>query len=329
MLIRELFYMATLPFKLLKEIVFDVYILSDGEKKIIYITSVSAGITPYYIKRLYEKDAKITKLKKIYIWNLRKFVDQQSEVMIDIYRPFVRFLDGGLLVPSLVDQVLDIEKKSVNEAIKLGSRELKKTNQFGCEIISNDSDALKFFYEKLHVPYIKKRHGTYAYIENFDTIKKIYKKGEIVFATLNGERVAAYLCEINGDIYCCNRNGALDESFVKKGALVATYYFAILRAKKIDSKKVSFGKSRPFLSDGILRHKNQWGTKIYDDKTNKRFIYLKNVFFENPFIHIEDKKLIAVVFSENDKLMKEFGASGLEFNIVKNRNYEGSEIEIK
>ena len=74
MLIRELFYMATLPFKLLKEIVFDVYILSDGEKKIIYITSVSAGITPYYIKRLYEKDAKITKLKKIYIDHLCVFL---------------------------------------------------------------------------------------------------------------------------------------------------------------------------------------------------------------------------------------------------------------
>src|SRR3989304_9870546 len=265
MLIRELFYMATLPFKLLKEIVFDVYILSDGEKKIIYITSVSAGITPYYIKRLYEKDAKITKLKKIYIWNLRKFVDQQSEVMIDIYRPFVRFLDGGLLVPSLVDQVLDIEKKSVNEAIKLGSRELKKTNQFGCEIISNDSDALKFFYEKLHVPYIKKRHGTYAYIENFDTIKKIYKKGEIVFATLNGERVAAYLCEINGDIYCCNRNGALDESFVKKGALVAKYYF---------------GKKQTFFLEENRTTKKKRGKKILRKKKKKRFnIFCPPFFF--------------------------------------------------
>ena len=46
MTIQDIYNTAKLPFKLLKEIVFDVYILSDRKKKIIYITSLSAGITP-------------------------------------------------------------------------------------------------------------------------------------------------------------------------------------------------------------------------------------------------------------------------------------------
>ena len=317
MLIQDLY---DLPIKFSKEITFDVYVLSDGTKKITYITSLSAGMTPYYVERLYnDKDVKITKVKRIYIWGLRKFVDLQNAVLIDIYRPLARFLDNrynGFFVPSLVTQVLDIDKKTVDEAIKLSSRELKKVQKFGYEIISDDLDTLKFFYEKLHVPYMKIRHGTYAYIEKFNVIQKIYKYGEIVFVTLDKERVAAYLCEIKGDVYLCNRNGALDESFVKQGALIATYYFSILRAKERDAKKVSFGVSKPFLTDGILRHKNQWGTKIYDDDTNKRFIYLKHILFKQPFIYIKDKKLFGVIFSENDKFIKEYGKSGLEFDII-------------
>ena len=181
-------------------------------------------------------------------------------------------------------------------------------------------DALKFFYEKMHVPYIKKRYGNDANIESFNVFEKILKNGELMFIKLNGENVAGELYEINGDICFMHKKGVLNENHVKSGAMLAAYYFPILRAKEKNLKMVDLGGSKPFLLDGVLQHKNTWGTKICIDKTNKRIIYLRNILFQQPFIYIEDKKLKAIVFSENDKLIKEYDSSGLGFNVINKEN---------
>ncbi len=302
----------TLPFKLLKELIFDVYMLSDGKKNVIYIAPSHTGITQYYVERLCDENVKITKIKRIYFWELRKFVDQQDAVLVDIYRPLARVLNGGIRVPSLVNQILNFD--NTDDAIKINNKNLKRVRRFSFEL-SNDREDLKFFYETMYVPHIKRRYGE-AEVEHFNDIENFFKNGELIFIKSNNEYVAAQLSEINGDDYRLCRTGALNENIVKEGALVAVYYFSILRAKERNAKSVGFGRSKPFLTDGVLRYKNQWGTRIYDDDINKRFVYLKNVLFEQPFICIENNKLKGVVFSENDKLIKEYSMSGLEFKVI-------------
>ena len=305
------------PFKSLKttlrELTFDVYMLSDDKKKIIYITS--SDIIPYIIKIIYgnDNDVSTTKIKRIYAYELKKFADRQDTVLIDMHKYFARFFDDGFLVPPFVRQAAYIDK-STDKTIKMNGSDLRKMRKYSYEI-SNDLDALKFFYEKMYAPYIKKRYGDSAYIKNFNDLEKILKNGELIFVKLDGEYVSGALCEISDNVYYCRKNGVLDESFIKEGALVATYYFSVLRAKEKDIKIVDFGQSRPFLSDGVLRHKNHWGAKICEDKTIDRIIYSRNIF-EQPFIYVEDKKLKVAVFSENDKLTKEYARSGLEFNVI-------------
>lgn len=298
--------------KVLGEFVFDVYMLSDSTKRIPYITST--GVDPYFAERVCGKEVTITKIKRIYVWELKKFVDGQDAVLVDMHKFFAYLFnfDGGFLVPPFVRQVLDVD---IKDAIKINSKNLKKVYKFSYDV-HDDPNMLKYFYEKMHVPYIKKRYGDSAYIEDFDTIEKMFKNGELLFIKLNDEYVSAQLTEIDGDKCFLRKNGVLDESFIEEGALVATYYFAIHRAKDINLKFVDFGQSRPFLSDGVLRHKSLWGTRICeDDTTRKRIIYSKNIF-EQPFICIEDKKLKAIVFSENDKLINEYTRSGLEFKVI-------------
>lgn len=315
-LVYEIYGIIKKPFSLLKEITFDVYLLSDNAKQIIYITSTSVGITPYFLERICSKDTVVTKTKRVYIWNLRKFVDRQDAVLVDIYKSFAHTLKDGFLIPERVNQVLDISGP-MDEAIKLDSRGLKKllkkVNKYKHEI-SNDHDALKFFYEKMYVPHIKSR---YDVVENFISIKKLFMNGELIFITTDGERVSGALCEMKGDTYYFSKNGVLDEKFVKEGALVATYYFPMLRAKEINAKIVDLGGSRPFLLDGVLRHKNKWGAKICGNVRAQRFIYLKNVLFDQPFIYVDGDKFKIAIFSEEDKLIKEYANSGLEFNVVK------------
>ena len=294
----------------LGELAFDVYILSGKTKKITYITS--SNIDSYFVEKICGKDVTITKLKRIYLWELKKLADQQDAVLIDMYRLFARFFDNGFLVPPLVRQILDIGI-GVSVDIKLRGSDIHKLKKYSFEV-SNDLNDLKFFYEKMHIPHIKTKYNSAAYVENFNSVEKIFKNGELLLIKLNGEYVAGALCEINGNGYFLRKNGILDEKFIKEGALLTTYYFPIMRAKELKAKIVDFGQSRSFLQDGVLRHKSHWGTRICEDKKIKRIIYLRNIF--EPFIYIEDKKLKAVVLSENDILIKEYARSGLEFNII-------------
>jgi hypothetical protein len=315
MLAQDLYYVLTLPIRILKEITFDVYLLTDKTKRIIYITSISMGVDRYIIERLCGDDVKITRIKRIYAWELKKFTKGQDTVLIDMYKYFTRFFDDGFLIPSLVNQVLDIDKP-IDDAIKIDKNNLKRIRKYNYEI-SNDHEDLKFFYEKMYVPYAKIRYGDYAHIESFNNIEKIFKNGGlIIFVTLDGKRVSADLDQMIDDTYFLRKGGILDDSFIKKGALVAAYYFSILMAKEKNAKIVDLGRSRPFLLDGVLRHKNHWGSRICEDTKIKRFIYLKNVLFEQPFIYIDGEDLKVAIFSEDDKLIKEYAESGLEFNII-------------
>ena len=306
--------MMTLPSRILKELIFDVYLLSDKTKNTIYITSISAGVDRYIIERLYRDDVIITKIKRIYAWELRKFVTQQDAVIVDMYKYFTRFFKDGFLIPSLVNQVLNIDQP-IDEVIKIDRNNLKRVSKYSYEI-TNDPDTLKFFYEKMYVPYIKRRYRDSACIESLDKIKKIFKNGELVFVTLDGERISADLNQLIDDTYFLRKGGVIDDSFIKKGATVANYYFSIMRAKEKNAKIVDLGLSRPFLLDGVLRHKNHWGARICESDRINRFFYSKNVLFKQPFIYIENKKLKAAIFSEDDKLIKEYANSGLEFNVT-------------
>jgi hypothetical protein len=310
---KRWFYPFILPFKILKfllrELRFDVYLLS-GKTNMFYITS--SEITPYFIERIC-KDGSITKIKKIYAWELRRYIVQQEAVLIDMHKLFEHFFNNDFLVPPYVRQVLDLDKP-VDELIK-ENRDFKKFSKYRCEVLT-DLNALKFFYEKMYFPYIKKRYGDSAVIQSFNYFeKKFLKKGELVFIKLNDEYVSAALCEMSNKVYFFKKVGVLNESLVKEGALSATYYFAILRAKEKNAKYIDFGLSRPFLSDGVLRHKRKWGTQICEDKKINRIFYMKNTF-KQPFICIKNKKLTAVVFSKNDNFIKEYAMSGLEFKIA-------------
>ena len=165
-----------LPFKIWRELRFDVYMLS-GEMKMLYITS--SRIDPYFIEKTCG-DASVTRIKGIYAWELRKFIDQQDAVLIDMHRSFTRFFNDAFLVPHFVRQVLDLDRP-VDELVE--RRDLRKIGKYRCEV-ATDLDALRLFYEKMYVPYLKNRFADSALIDSFNKLKKILENGELLFVKL-------------------------------------------------------------------------------------------------------------------------------------------------
>jgi hypothetical protein len=314
-----------------EEIQFNVYIFwgkgknTEADIKVLYITSCK--VAPYFISRLFEFTPELTFKKKVFLWKLKCTIEEQSKnidiVMIDMHK-FIKYffkLEKAFLIPVWIKQVLDINKpldeiiNGFRKNTKLTDLRRIRKSGYSYDIFS-DLDSLKLFYEKMHMPYIKSRYTDQAEIDDFDVVKKKFKNGELLFIKSNGEYVAAVLCVKKQGCYYWDRIGILngDEEILKKGALAALLYFAIIRAKNENMKTIDFGNSRPFLSNGVLHYKRKWGSQVCQDKNIKRLIYLlvnksKNIapiFTEQPFLFVEKDKLKAVVFLNGEIKDAEF-----------------------
>lgn len=332
---KRILYPFVLPLKILYEagleIRFSVYILSgkgnntETTIKMLYITS--GKVLSYFTARIYEEAPVPIFIKKAYIWQLKRILNEQSTAvdltLIDMHKfvPFFLKVKNAFLVPSSVGWTLNINKPT-QEIINGFRKNTKVTDlrrirkfKYSYDVLS-DLESLNFFYEKMHIPYMKKRHQEEAVINNLVFYKKILKSGELLFVKLNGEYIAAALCRKNGERYCLFRLGVLngDEDFVKKGALAALYYFVILRAKEKNMKTIDFTNSRPFLSDGLLHYKRKWGTRVCQDTTIERSLYLivnrpqnaATIFSEQPFICLDKGELKAVIFVTGDTETQNF-----------------------
>jgi hypothetical protein len=62
--------------------------------------------------------------------------------------------------------------------------------------------------------------------------------------------------------------------YLRRGALAALYFFVALWAKREGYGEVDFGQTDPFLDDGVVRHKTQWGMRLVSSARAYRSFYL-------------------------------------------------------
>jgi hypothetical protein len=100
-------------------------------------------------------------------------------------------------------------------------------------------------------------------------------------------------------------NGDID--YVKKGAYMAIYYYTIEYLRKKNHKKFSLGSTRPFINDGILNFKLDWGANIVCEASSAFLLCIlsnrkctKDFLKNNPFLCIDRNRLTLETFSNAD-----------------------------
>ena len=123
--------------------------------------------------------------------------------------------------------------------------------------ISTDKKMFDFFNERFYLPYMKNRHGDEAFIEDLHSMWKSYKNPQIMVVKENGNIAGMSFLRVTEEILYLKRTGLIDgnEEYLSHGVIGAVYYFGILEGLKMGCKYVDLGGSRPFLKDGLTRHK--------------------------------------------------------------------------
>lgn len=180
-------------------------------------------------------------------------------------------------------------------------------NKFGLKTrVSHDLKDLEFFYNRMYIPHIRKRHGEFAQIDTFEEQKRHFDKGMLMFTTKDDKVLAGNLCNIEDGILYLRRVGVLDgdESLIEAGLQTAVYHFSIKYANENNLRAADAMMSMPFLNDGVYNTKKEWGATVSPSDDYNTWVYfinkgpyqkLMHFYAKHPFIAISENSMKGVV----------------------------------
>lgn len=208
----------------------------------------------------------------------------------------------GFSVPFWVEFEMDI----TDEALKTHNLRFKdirrKIKKYGLtHLISREEKDFKFFYEQMHLPYIRGRHGKAARIPTYDFLRDVFlKEGKLLLVWQGDVPIAGVLIQYERGEAVLLCLGVTEGRFelVHRGGIGALIYFAVEELRKEGYQSFNFGGSRPLLQDGALRFKALFGSRVIGKKhltDHRAQLYLfrdtpalRHYLKANPFIFVTD-----------------------------------------
>ena len=302
-----------------KYCILPVYLYKGNEKtggqplNIVYI-GWDIRICNYWTNRLMDKSLLVEKKGMIPVWkvhnhlNINKVLYDMAIVeMNNLTKIFAR-RNTGFLIPRWFEMQIDnkdgiikVRKKDIKRRIRKYSLTFKKD--------FSKSD-IKFFYERMFIPFISKRHGDNAVLCDYAYfLNKFKKKGSrLNFILKDGKPIAGSFTELIGKTLRLTGVGIIDgrEDILKMGVIGAIYYFEMLHANEEGVKSINVGGTSPILTEGLTKFKLSLGSKAADIKyfidLSLWFAPLKdssaliNCLKSNPFIHRVKNNLYRTIF---------------------------------
>ncbi len=178
--------------------------------------------------------------------------------------------------------------------------------------LRNSTEDFTFFYKRMYLPFIAKRHKESAIILDYKYYLNKFKnkQNNLDFILKDGNPVAGSYIEYIGNRIRLGGIGVLDgrDDIIKMGVIGATYYYEILNCYKKGIKSINIGGSSPIITDGLTKYKLSLGGKAeelryFDEETIwllplKDSPAAKSILKSNPFIHRIENELHRAIFAD-------------------------------
>jgi hypothetical protein len=282
------------------------------EKRLVYITSDKPDTA---LIEFFYPGMTITRVGTVYAWSLRSFVGRHDTVMIDTHSSLARFFTDGIISFRWIRQVLDLsiphEELFKNKERR---RKIRKVGNFE-PVFSTDPSDLDYFYDRIYLEYIQKRHSDPTILKKVLLEKDLGTSGELCFLKSDGKIVAGGFSTLINGTYCLMTMGLTDDAPAKDDTVAALYYYGILRARERGAAFVDFGLSRPFIHDGVVKYKRKWSGRIERYTEVDRVMYLKNITRDGLII-LDAEKLKVLAAPESAETRELAEEAGLEVKIT-------------
>jgi len=334
MLIKPFVQLYSKSLNLVNKLRFDVWIISGVDLHIEQSFKIFYSGQPknkYYLGELAFGDSYNEQfIGRMWIWTLTFMVLKNRRdyafMFFETRESLCRFFNHKNIysvpdwVNAEIDLSMDMESRAkLNRTAKSNVNKVKK-NKLEYEL-SREISHFDHFYKNMYLPYIDKKYHKQAVFRKYEEMRNSFHNGELLFIRKNGSYIAGVLIDyaMMHGIPRITQLGVLDGNteYVAIGAINALYYYIMEYLKKQGHKKFYVGWSRPFLNDGVLNFKKNWGCKIsLESKRIFFFIplcmnkFTKSFLINNPFINVKQKSPVGTVFVDSAQL-------GCDFNLEK------------
>ncbi|MGW7657791.1 GNAT family N-acetyltransferase, partial [Streptomyces tendae] len=132
---------------------------------------------------------------------------------------------------------------------------------------ATDDESFDFFYDRMHMPTMRLRHGERTRSETKErAYASLFKRGLLAFAVVDGVRVSGVLCHRSSDGATLTvrllgvRDG--EQAQHDAGALKVLYHVLLDWADTHGIARVDFGAVEAWLTQGIFQWKRRFGPNI-------------------------------------------------------------------
>lgn len=315
------------PDRILKKLywllIFDVWSISsklhsNESIKVFFAGKPNEIDKNYFCSLIFNENYDENYLGKVWVWRLIfyfwKFRKNHDLIIIktkmkicSLFKSKKRFVIPDW-ISCEIDLDSDLKSQTVSKKAFTTFLRLIKKSDFGYTI-SKAPHHFNFFYKNMYLPYLSNRYGNLGLEISLERMKRSFDNGELLLIKDEQEIIAGALIdyEVMNGIPRMVQVGILrgDFNYVKKGALTAIYYYIIEYLRERNHKKLSVGYTRPFIYDGLTKHKLYWGANIVCETSNAFLLCilsqkkcLKNFLLNNPFIYRDRKGLSLATFSK-------------------------------
>ncbi len=173
---------------------------------------------------------------------------------------------GAMLrVPTWVRLQIDLDDR---ESIKRGKEKYNRIGNalrragfgFACGRTQRDFTE---FYDRMHLPYVRSRHGNGATVETREEMLGELERGtrKLILVTRDGIRLGGGTMgpfESMGRFWHIGVRDA-DPALIAAGVADAVYHRVITLSRERGFRSLHLGHSRPFVRDGVFEYKRQFG----------------------------------------------------------------------
>ncbi len=249
-----------------------------------------------------------------YLWALRGSVKKNSLgcslAVIECHRRQRRFCEdrGDFFVPQWLCGEVDLPLQAQGRSAKEDLRRIRRSDLHF--VVTKELDDFDQFYHRMYLPYVTERHQDRAIAMGYDHMMEAARRGacELLLVKKGDEPVAGMVIRMEGQLPRLWSQGLKEGnlSHLRHGAAAATWYFASQHLRDQGFKRMHMGLSRAFLSDGVLRYKAKWGTRMryclpmgFVLKLLSPSRGLKSFLLTNPFAHLDKGQLWGAVFIQD------------------------------
>lgn len=179
---------------------------------------------------------------------------------------------AALLLPYRLHLVTDVPQGDDEWRRRVSRRERQwfaarqRADDPGLEF-SSDEASFHFFYDRMHLPTMRLRHGERARSEARDTaLECLFRTGLLAFVTVGGVRVSGSLCHWNRrtSVLTIRLVGVLDgaRAHYDDGALRLADHLLLDWASRNGVRHVDFGGTEAWLSQGTFRWKRKFWPRV-------------------------------------------------------------------